>query len=116
MQLPEFEGDPIAASLEVVEEQPEVRLEKLKMVKCVNFNWHRPHRTDVQLVSFLLRKATSLQEVLLVSSNINMLDMSSVQEADRLLLTEVRDNDKVILREFDDGATRPYHSEVFIKV
>ena len=117
MQLPEFNGDPIAASLDkVVGEPPEVGLEKLKMLKCVNFNWHRTNRTEVQLVRFLLRKASSLQKVLLVSRNIDMLEMYSLQEADRLLFAEVRENDKVILSTSDDGATQPYHSEVFIKV
>jgi hypothetical protein len=58
---------------------------KLRMVKVMNFNWRR---FEVQLVSFLLRKATSLHKVLLVSPNVLPLHVPGVQEADLFLLKE----------------------------
>jgi hypothetical protein len=94
---------------EVREEPPEDGLDNLVMVKVMNFNWRR---TEVQLVSFLLRNASSLRKLLIVSPNVAPLDLPGVQEADLLLFKEALANGKIMLSESDDAATRPYHSEV----
>lgn len=99
------------------EEPLEVGLDNLKIVKVVNFNWRR---TEVQLVNFLLRKATSLHKLLLVfvslSPSVALLDMPGVHEADQLLFKEALASGKIIVSESDAAATQPYHSEVFIEV
>jgi hypothetical protein len=82
-------------------------------VKVVNFNWHH---TEVELVSFLLRKASSLQKLLLVFSKAAPLDMPGVQRAELLLIHEALTNDKIMLSESDDVATQQYHYEVFLEV
>jgi hypothetical protein len=94
---------------EVREEPPENGLDNLVIVKVMNFNWHR---TEVELVSFLLRKASSLRKLLIVSPNIAPLDLPGVQEADLVLFKEALTNGKIILSESDDAATQPYHFEV----
>ncbi|TVU38265.1 hypothetical protein EJB05_11624, partial [Eragrostis curvula] len=112
--LPKSNYEPVEASLDEVEEEPpKIDLDNLKMVKVMNFKWHC---TEVQLVSFLLRKATSLQKLLLVSPNVAPLDAPSFIEADLLLLKEALANGKIMLSESEDSATQPYHSEIFIKV
>ena len=98
---------------EVREEPPQDGLENLVMVKVTNFNWCC---IEVQLVSFLLRKASSLWKLLIVSPNVTPLDLPGVPEADVLLLIEPLASGKIVFREFDDGATEPYHSEVFTKL
>ncbi|TVU38266.1 hypothetical protein EJB05_11625 [Eragrostis curvula] len=115
VHLPKSESyDPMEATLDEVGEEPtEVALDNLKIVKVMNFNWRH---IEVQLVSFLLRKATSLHKLLLVSPNVSPLNAAGVQEADLLLLKEALDNGKIMLSESDDAATQPYHSEVFIEV
>uniref|UniRef100_A0A0A9BZ02 At1g61320/AtMIF1 LRR domain-containing protein n=1 Tax=Arundo donax TaxID=35708 RepID=A0A0A9BZ02_ARUDO len=114
VQLPIFNCESMEGSLDAVgEEPPEGGLDNLKIVKVMNFNWRC---TELQLVSFLLRKATSLQKLLLVSPNIAPLDMPGLQEADLLLVKEALANAKIMLTESDDAATQPYHSEVFIEV
>jgi len=95
------------------EEPPEDGLDNLVMVKVTNFNWCP---TEVQLVSFLLRKASSLQKLLIVSRSVIPVDLPSAPEADLLLLKEALASGKIVFREFDDGATEPYHSEVFTKL
>jgi hypothetical protein len=88
---------------------------KLRMVKVMNFNWRR---FEVQLVSFLLRKATSLHKVLLVSPNVLPLHVPGVQEAD--LFSSQRSFSQrattAYACESDDPATQPFHSDVFINV
>ncbi|TVU08596.1 hypothetical protein EJB05_42005 [Eragrostis curvula] len=112
VQLPT--SNSMKASLdEVVEEPPEDGMDNLTIVKVMNFNWRR---TEVQLVSFLLRKASSLHKLLLVSSNVAPLDIPGVQEADLLLLKEALANGKIMLSESDDAATQPYHSEIFFEI
>jgi hypothetical protein len=94
------------------EEPPEDGLDNLAMVKVKNFNWQC---AEVQLVSFLLRKAKSLQKLLIVSPNVTPPDVPGVQEADLLFLKEALANGKIMLSESDDAAIQPYHSEVFIE-
>ena len=111
LQLPD---DPEEGSHdEVGEEPPEDCLDNVKIVKVVNFNWHH---TEVELVSFLLRKASSLQKLLLVFSKAAQLDMPGVHGADLLLIHEALTNGKIMLSESDDVATQPYHYEVFLEV
>ena len=93
---------------EVTEEPPEDRLDNLLMVKFRNFNWLR---AEVQLVSFLLRKANSLDKLLIVSPRVTPLDLPDVQEANLLLVKEALANGKIMLSKSDDAATQPYHSE-----
>ena len=93
----------------VSEEPPEDGLDNLVMVKVMNFNLRC---TEVQLVSFLLRKAISLRKLLIISPNAAPLDLPGVQEADLLLFREALANGKIMLSESDDAATQPYHSEV----
>jgi hypothetical protein len=115
LQLPEFVYDSMegSQSLDVAwEVPPEDGLDNLMMVKVMNFNWRC---TEVQLVSFLLRKAKSLHKLLIVSPNVTPLDVPGVEEADLLFLKEALTSGKIMLTESDDAATQPYHSEVFIK-
>ena len=93
---------------EVTEEPPEDGLDNLLMVKFMNFNWCR---VEVQLVSFLLRKASSLHKLLIVSPHVTSLDLPDVQEANLLLVKEALANGKIMLSKSDDAATQPYHSE-----
>ncbi|CAN6177049.1 unnamed protein product [Urochloa humidicola] len=92
---------------------PEDVLANLRMVKVMSFNWRR---FEVQLVSLLLRKATSLHKVLLVSPNVNPQHVPGVQEANLFLLKEALASGRIIVSKSDDPATQPFHSEVFIKV
>ena len=92
---------------EVREEPPEDDLYNLLMVKVMNFNWRC---SEVQLVSFLLRKASSLRKLLIVSPNVTPPDLPCV-EADLLILKEALANGKIMLSKSDDAATQPYHSE-----
>ncbi|KAJ1260530.1 hypothetical protein BS78_10G239600 [Paspalum vaginatum] len=114
VQLPEHSYNTLESSTEeVTEEPPEDGLDNLLMVKIKNFNWHR---TEVQLVSFLLRKASCLRKLSIVSPNTIPLDSPSVQEADLLLIKEALASGKMMLSEMDAAATQPYHSEVFIEL
>ena len=97
---------------EVREEPPQDGFDNLVMIKVMNFNWCS---TEVQLLSFLLRKASSLRKLLIVSPNVTPLDMPGVQDADLLLLKEALANGKIMLSESDDATIQPYHSEAFIK-
>ena len=63
-----------------------------------------------------MRKASSLWKLLIVSPNVTPLDLPGVPEADVLLLIEPLASGKIVFREFDDGATELYHSEVFTKL
>jgi hypothetical protein len=54
--------------------------------------------------------------VLLVSPNVLPLHVPGVQEADIFLLEEALASGRIIVSEFDDPATQPFHSEVFINV
>lgn len=89
---------------EVSVELPGDSLVKLGMVKVMNFNWRR---FEVQLVSLLLRKATSLNKLLLVSPNVAPLQVPGVQE-DNLLLKETLASGRIIVSESDDPAIQPF--------
>ncbi|KAL6603224.1 hypothetical protein ACP70R_043585 [Stipagrostis hirtigluma subsp. patula] len=115
VQLPIFSDKPMEASLDEAGEEllPEVGLHNLVMVKVMNFNWRR---VEVRLVSFLLRKVSSLAKLLLVSPNSTPPNVPGIKETDHLLIQEAFANGKIILRESDDAATQPYHSEVFLEI
>nr|CAB3471217.1 unnamed protein product [Digitaria exilis] len=98
---------------EVWEEPPEDDLDNLLMVKVMNFNWRC---SEVQLVSFLLRKASSLRKLLIVSPNVTPPPDLPCVESDFLLIKEALTNGKIILSESDDAGIQPYHSKVFIMV
>ena len=98
--------------VKVMEEPPEDGLDNLVMVKVMNFNWCP---SEVQLVSFLLRKARSLRKLLIVSRNVTPVDLPGTPEADHSLLKEALVNGKIMLTKSDYAATQPYH-EAFRKV
>ena len=97
---------------EVREEPPQDGFDNLVMIKVMNFNWCS---TEVQLLSFLLRKASSLQKLLIVSRSVTPVDLPSAPEADLLLLKEALVSGKIMLTKSDYAATQPYH-EAFRKV
>ncbi|KAL6603627.1 hypothetical protein ACP70R_043988 [Stipagrostis hirtigluma subsp. patula] len=97
---------------EVREEPPKDALGSLKIVKVMYFNWRS---TEIKLVRFLFSKASSLHKLLLVSHKVP-LSMSSVDDADLLLLKEAMISGKVMLSEFDAAATKPYHSWGFFEI
>ncbi|KAL6603622.1 hypothetical protein ACP70R_043983 [Stipagrostis hirtigluma subsp. patula] len=112
VHLQDISDVPLVALLEEVGvEPPEDGLHNLRVVKVMNFNWRR---FEAQLVSFLLRKASSLHKLLLVSPNVTPLHVPGVQEADLLLIEEALANGRVILSDSDDAAIQSFHSEVFI--
>ncbi|CAL5049562.1 unnamed protein product [Urochloa decumbens] len=114
VQLPEFSYQPTEGSIDEVWEEPPVDgLDNLATVKVMNFNWRW---AEVQLVSFLLRKAKSLQKLLIVSPNVTPPNAPGVDEADLFYLKEALANGKIMLSDSDDTATQPYHSEVFIEL
>jgi hypothetical protein len=113
-QLPTSNDEPMEDLLDEVREEPPVDgLDNLMAVKIMNFSWRR---FEVQLVCFLLRTASSLHKLLLVSSHVAPLNVPGIQQADLLLLQEALANGKIILRESDAGAIQPFHSEVFLEV
>ncbi|KAL6873834.1 hypothetical protein ACP4OV_013916 [Aristida adscensionis] len=98
---------------EVDVELPGNSLDNLRIAKVMNFNWSC---SEVQLVCFLLRKASSLNKLLLVSSNVTASPhVTCVPKADLLLLNKAFANDLIIVNKCDDTATQPFYSEVFIK-
>ncbi|CAO2161975.1 unnamed protein product [Urochloa humidicola] len=110
VQFPEFSYQPMEGSIDEVWEEPPVGgLNNLAVAKVINFDWRC---AEVQLVSFLSRKAKSLHKLLIVSPNVTSLDVPGVQEADLSFLKDTLANGRIILSEFDDTATQPYHSEV----
>ena len=104
---------PIEGSIDQVwEEPPEDGLDNLVMVKVMGFNWNPD---EVQLVTFLLKKARSLHKLLIVSRNVTPVDSHGAPEADILLLKEALVNGKIMLITSDNAATQPYH-EAYIKL
>ncbi|EER90251.1 FBD-associated F-box protein At5g18780 isoform X1 [Sorghum bicolor] len=107
VQLPAYRLKPTEGSIDQVrEEPPEDGLDNLVMIKVMNFNWCP---TEVQLVSFLLRKASSLQKLLIVSRNVTPVDSPGASEADLSLLKEALVNGTIMFTESDNAATQPYH-------
>ena len=91
-----------------LEPPPDV-LENLKVVKIMNFSWNR---FELQLVCFLLTKASSLRKLLLITPSLVPLHVPGIQKADLLFLAEAVANAKVILSVSDHAATQPFHSDV----
>ena len=104
---------PLEDLFEVGVEPPEDGLGNLRMVKIMNFNWRH---FEVQLVSFLLRKAKSLHKLQVVSANAALLNVPGVPEADLLIIKDALANGRMMLSGSDDAAIQPFHSEVFIDV
>ncbi|KAL6603619.1 hypothetical protein ACP70R_043980 [Stipagrostis hirtigluma subsp. patula] len=112
---------------QVAEESPQDGLGKLTLVKVTGFNWCCSD--DVELVVFLLKKASSLKKMLLDPGwpilslvplnngpdvgDVPPLNVPGVEEADLLLFKEAVSTGKIVLedRESDDVATQPFHSE-----
>ncbi|KAL6610063.1 hypothetical protein ACP70R_040032 [Stipagrostis hirtigluma subsp. patula] len=114
VQLSDRSDAPLEDLHEELGVQPlENGLRNLRMAKVMNFNWRR---FEVQLVTLLLRKASSLHKLLLVSPNVTPQHVPGVPDADLLLLKEALACGLIILSECDDAATQPFHSEVFIQV
>jgi hypothetical protein len=113
LQLPTSSDVPTENLFEVGVEPPEDGLDNLRMVKVMNFNWRR---FEVQLVSFLLRKASSLHKLQIVSPNVAPLNVPGVPEEELLVIKDALDSGRIMLSGSDDPATRPFHSEVFIDV
>ncbi|KAL6603623.1 hypothetical protein ACP70R_043984 [Stipagrostis hirtigluma subsp. patula] len=97
---------------EVREKPPKDALGSLKIVKVMDFKWRS---TEIKLVRFLFSKAISLHKLLLISPKVP-LGMSSVEDADFLLLKEALISGKVMLSESDAAATQPYHLEGFFEI
>ncbi|CAL5049773.1 unnamed protein product [Urochloa decumbens] len=88
---------------------------KLDLVRLPGFVY-KSMESSLDVVPFLLRKAKSLQKLLIVSPNVTPPDVPGVQDEDLLFLKEALANGKIMLSESDDAATQPYHSEVFIEL
>lgn len=111
VQLPSIPSELLVDPFDYVLVEPtENGLENLKVVKIVNFNWNH---IELQLVCFLLRKATSLDKMILVTPTLVPSNAPGIQKADLLFLAEAGANGKVILRESDDAVAQPFHSDVF---
>lgn len=106
---------PVKGPIDEVMEEPSqdgYGFDNLVMMKVMNFNW-RP--TEVQLLGFLLRRASPLCELLIVSNNAMPLNLSGVPDEDLTLLLDGIDNGKITVRKSDDAEIQPCHSEDFIK-
>ncbi|KQK18517.1 uncharacterized protein LOC104582199 [Brachypodium distachyon] len=116
-ELPEdvLENLPLLdAHNDVIEELPENVVENLKVVKITNSS---SDPIAVLLVLFLLRKANSLSELLLVAPNgqLNVFDIPDIQQADRLLLDGALASGKLVLK-LENTAPYPLHSDVFAEL
>ncbi|KAF0904629.1 hypothetical protein E2562_036005 [Oryza meyeriana var. granulata] len=116
LQLPRIRDRDRQARLESVsEEVPEDGLGKLRVVRIMNFN---RTRIEIQLVSFLLRKARDINTLQLVSPSPNTIPLGALgveQEDIRPIIQEALANGVIKYSKSDDGTTQPCHSEVFIK-
>ncbi|KAG8045500.1 hypothetical protein GUJ93_ZPchr0008g12334 [Zizania palustris] len=93
------------------EPPPEVGLDKLLLVKIRNFNWGR---YELQLVSFLLRKASSMRTLLLVAPRLVPLNELRMEQADIPLVEAALMSGQLVVVEFlDDPLYRPFHSKIF---
>lgn len=109
--------------MEVTEEEPpKGGLENLWLVKMTNF---KGHRNEMQLVDFLLRKASSLKKLLLVapkedhprgSRKIQPDVLPSFPKKTEILLLERASADvQIVFSEPNDPEIQPLHSEVFVR-
>ncbi|XBI42082.1 hypothetical protein VPH35_126459 [Triticum aestivum] len=110
VQLPTAPSGLLVDSFDYVglEPPPDV-LENLKVVKITIFSWNR---YELQLVLFVLRKASSLHKLVLITPSLEPLHVPGIQKADLLFLAEAVANGEVILSGSDDAATQPFHSDV----
>uniref|UniRef100_A0A0D9WTD8 At1g61320/AtMIF1 LRR domain-containing protein n=1 Tax=Leersia perrieri TaxID=77586 RepID=A0A0D9WTD8_9ORYZ len=112
LQLPRIRDQENTIHLQSVsEEMPEGRLDNLQVVRIMKFTGSQ---IEMQLVSFLLRKARFIRTLQLVSPSPNTIPLDALgsegQDIQRAL-----DNGVIKFGESDDDATRPCHSELFIK-
>lgn len=114
-QLPAISDEPYMENFfdEVKEVPPEDGLESLTLMKIMNFSWDR---IEVQLVSFLLRRASSLHTLLVVSPKGSPLKRPRFAVEDLLIRERASANAQIILRASDDAATKPFHSEDFAEL
>jgi hypothetical protein len=108
--------------LEVAEEEPpKGGLENLWFVKTTNF---KGHRNEMQLLGFLLRKASCLKKLFLVAPKedhsqghrkIQSDVLSTFLKNEILLLEKGSPNVQIIFSEPNVPETQPLHSEVFVR-
>ncbi|KAL5199740.1 hypothetical protein ABZP36_020943 [Zizania latifolia] len=113
VQFPIFGHEPFQENLldGVTEVSLEDGLDNLTVVRIMNFNWHP---IEVQLVSFLLRKARNIRTLQLVSPSAIPLNVAGIEQEDLSPIREALANGLIILSEFEDGATKPFHSEILL--
>ncbi|KAL5222124.1 hypothetical protein ABZP36_026837 [Zizania latifolia] len=114
VQLPTIISEPSEEDLIGMpreEPPPEVGLDKLLLVKIRNFNWGR---YELQLASFLLRKASSMRTLLLVAPRPVPLNELRIEQADiPLVEAALMSGQLVVVGFLDDPLYRPFHSKVF---
>jgi hypothetical protein len=108
--------------LEVAEEEPpKGGLEKLWFVKMTNF---KGHRNEMQLLGFLLRKASCLKKLILVAPKedrsrghrkIQSDVLPTFLKPEILLLERASPNVQIIFSEPNVPEIQPLHSEVFVR-
>ncbi|XP_062224029.1 F-box protein At5g03100-like [Phragmites australis] len=125
VQLPAYTHDSFTENfLEVAEEEPpKGGLENLWLVKMTNF---KGHRNEMQLVEFLLRKASCLKKLFLIAPKedhhqglrkvqSDVLMLSNFLKTKILLLERASANTQIIFSEPDGHQIQALHSEVFVR-
>ncbi|GJM90264.1 hypothetical protein PR202_ga06526 [Eleusine coracana subsp. coracana] len=123
VQLPTNTRDAFTENfLEVAEEEPpKGGLENLWLVKMTNF---KGHRNEMQLVDFLLRKASCLKKLFLIAPKedhprgfrkIQSDVLPNFGKTEILLLERASANVQIVFSEPNDPETQPLHSEVFVR-
>ncbi|KAL6629866.1 hypothetical protein ACP70R_029631 [Stipagrostis hirtigluma subsp. patula] len=123
VQLPTNTRDSFTENfLEVAEEgPPKCGLENLWLVKMTNF---KGHRNEMQLVDFLLRKASSLKKLFLIAPKEDHPQGIRKVQSDALphflktevsLLERASANTQIVFSEPDGPQIQPLHSEVFVR-
>ena len=100
------------------EDVPEYDLGNLMFVRMMKF---KGHYFELRLVSFLLRKATGLNKLLLVAPEGNLMDtvgndpvdLSSFVETKQLPFKRASPNVQIILSKCDSAGIQPVHAEIF---
>jgi hypothetical protein len=100
------------------EDAPEYDLGNLMFVRMMKF---KGHYFELRLVSFLLRKATGLNKLLLVAPEGNLMDtvgndpvdLSSFVETKQLPFKRASPNVQIILSKCDSAGIQPVHAEIF---
>jgi hypothetical protein len=108
--------------LEVAEEEPpKGGLENLWFVKTTNF---KGHRNEMQLLGFLLRKASCLKKLFLIAPKedhsrgprkIQSDVLPSFLQAEIYSLERASANVQIIFSEPNGPEIQPLHSEVFVR-